>query len=264
MPFCVTADYLGLCSVDNGPVAVRLSEAGMHQVSRLTTSTAEGVARLKAGRQQGLTTADIGGQQSALNEAGSMDDVRAGGMLTGSAHMACMLLKNCCPLDLHFGQVGTDEQVALPSGSSFAYTWASPPGLDPEAQRMLHVSTAPLGFSTGAQPGEREPPHESFGGGPPKQPAGHSGDSLRLADSVIGGRAAQEDVEVPHESEAFDCMAEGVKLLSLPAKGGIHVLLSAQTTKVRSLRRSYMLNACSVFSMCIESSRDEMVRHLHR
>lgn len=240
MPFLVTVEYWGLCSVDDGPVAVRLSEVGMHQLCRLLSSAAEGVARLKAGMQQGLTPADIGGQQSALDEAGSVDDVRAGGILTGSARTACMLLKNCCPLDLYFGQVGTDERVALPSRASFAYTWASPPGLDPEAQRMLHVSTAALGSPNRAQPWEREPPHESIGGGPPKQPAGHAGDSLQMAET------AEEDVEVAHESEAFDCMAEGVKLLSLPAKGGVHVFLSAQTTKVRSLRRSYMLYACSV------------------
>ncbi|BDA43314.1 probable vacuolar protein sorting-associated protein 13B [Coccomyxa sp. Obi] len=236
----------------DGPVFLRLTELSMQQLRRITVCAAQSLLKLQA-HSQHRTLAEQQNSQpsssSAPTDATAQDHCAQqtvrNGALARVRDKACMLLKNCSPVDLCFGQLGTDEQIMLASGSSVGYNWHSAPGLHPNAKRLLHVTSRAAIASSGAQPGKQ---CESRG-------------TNRAAIQQEGHTPADDSRADVHWSEAFEGMAESTAIVSVPVQNGVQALLSVQTRQVGStwqilLKPSHVLvNKTAVpLQLCILNS----------
>jgi hypothetical protein len=114
--------------VGEGPLTLRLSELGAHNLLRLGHHMA---LAFGLSAQFGSSSLQQGHAHAAVRPA------------TAPAVVPPPIeLRNCCPLDLWVGQAGTPERLALPSGAACPYTWQTPPGLHPSALPLLRLHAA--------------------------------------------------------------------------------------------------------------------------
>lgn len=204
---------------------LRLTELSMQQLRRMTVCAAQSLLKLQAHSQHRTLTEQQNSQPSSLSaptgataqDHCAWETVRSGA-LASMRDKTCMLLRNCSPVDLCFGQLGTDEQIMLASGSRVGYKWHSAPGLDPNAKKLLHVtSRAAIAIAlSGAQPGKQ----------------GSSRGNNRALIQQEGQIPANDSKADVQWSEAFEGMAESTAIVSIPVQNGVQALLSVQTRQV--------------------------------
>ncbi len=206
----------------DGPVFLRLTEPGMQQLRRMTVCAAQSLLKLQAhsqhrtlAEQQNSLPSSSSAHTSATAQDPCAQQTVRSGALTSTRDNACMLLRNRSPVDLCFGQLGTDEQIMLASDSELGYNWHSAPGLNPIAKKLLHVTSRAAIASSGAQPGKQ----------------GNSRVSNRAVIQQEGLKPAHDRADVQW-SEAFEGMAESTAVVSIPVQNGLQALLSVQTRQV--------------------------------
>ncbi len=141
-----------------------------------------------------------------------------------------IMLHNRCPLALLCGQVGTQECIELPNGASRPYTWLAAPGLDPLAQRLLHIAGLQMAPS-------KDAPSTAASAGEQELKA-RSGDGLARQDGVglhqPEKAAGAEDIAW---SKPFEAMARSTALVTVRTPGGLCTMVATSATQVSDLDR---------------------------
>ncbi|CAL8468704.1 g8244 [Coccomyxa elongata] len=209
----------------DGPVCLRLTELSMQQLRRMTMCAAQSLLKLQAhsqhrtlAEQQNSQPSSSSAHNSATAQHPCAQQTIRRSALTTMRDNACMLLRNRSPVDLCFGQLGTDEQIMLASGSEVGYNWHSAPGLNPNAKKLLHVTSRAAIASSGPQPGKQ----------------GNSRGANRAVIQQEGLKPAHDSRADVQWSEAFEGMAESTAIVSIPVQNGVQALLSVQTRQVGS------------------------------
>ena len=212
---------------------LRLTELSMQQLRRMMASAAQSLTELQAhsqhrtlAEQQESQPSSSSAPTSATAEDHCTRETVRSGAPASMRDKACMLLTNCSPVDLCFGQLGTDEQIMLASGAGVGYNWHSAPGLDPNARKLLHVTSRAAISLCGAYPSEQ----------------GNSRGNSRAVMKQEGQTPADDSSTDVQWSEAFEGMAESTAIVSVPVQDGFQALLSVQTTQVASPPSSQRLH----------------------
>jgi hypothetical protein len=134
-------------------------------------------------------------------------------------------LHNHCPVTLHYGQVGTDECIELPSGASSSYTWHSAPGLHPGTKRLLRICGSQRRLNKSASSSEGHLQRDSR-------------DSSGKVGSIPGQQTSDQHGQVSMASketgwaQPFEAMAHCASIVSLQLSSGLCTFVAVSTVQV--------------------------------
>jgi len=180
-----------------------------------------------SGSNSGSPSSTADGSAEALPNAEAVP--AAGSHLSGSGGQekgrcptpTVMLVANCCPISLIFGQAGTEEAIELPSEASVPYCWHSPPGLGLATQRKLRIRGMP-------QPDGSQPQQS-------KQGSSEKGPSFGVSPSAAAASKQEKDPW----SKPFEAMAFCTSIVAMEVHSGTHVLVSISVKQVLLCSKPY-------------------------
>ena len=216
----------------NGRTRLPLSELGIQQLQQLAAAAACGAALLTshsppaaAASTSAPATPSSSEQLDSDRNVQHATAAPAAGLGVQAEPPSAIVLHNHCPMALLVGQVGTQECLELQSGASMPYTWLSAPGIDPFAQRLLHIAAprALLGVALPAASASGDQDPEAGSGG---------STSRQRSESMHASSSEPVGSHSTAWSKPVEAMARSASIVSVRLSGGLCTFMAVYATQV--------------------------------